>query len=265
MSIIQSTAKSGATSFYDYPIEQSLRFDGSSYLQRTSSSGDNQTLTISLWAKVSRLDAANALIYTYYVGSNGRYNILRFNSANKLNSWTNTYNTTSSSTQQIVTDSLYRDTNAWFHIVNKIDTTAASGSRNLIYVNGVEQSTSGDYPSSGQSLFWNTIDATVRIGGTVSGGEFSGYLANIQFIDGQALDPYFFGESKNGVWIPYNAFSTAGSGTATASDGDTATDSYGTNGFHLTFEDGIETLSVNSSNVSAFRDKSHNTNHWKIN
>jgi len=259
MSIIQSTAKSGATSFYDYPIEQSLRFDGSSYLQRTSSSGDNQTLTISLWAKVSRLDAANALIYTYYVGSNGRYNILRFNSANKLNSWTNTYNTTSSSTQQIVTDSLYRDTNAWFHIVNKIDTTAASGSRNLIYVNGVEQSTSGDYPSSGQSLFWNTIDATVRIGGTVSGGEFSGYLANIQFIDGQALDASYFGETKQDIWVP-----KAYTGT------------YGTNGFRLAFDSADFNWSGSSTMTDPYgsgtavpiygvADASGNGKHWVMN
>jgi hypothetical protein len=101
----------------------------------------------------------------------------------------------------------------------------------------------------------------------VSSRFFSGYLANIQFIDGQALDPYFFGKFKDNIWVPYNAFSTAGSGTATASDGDTANDYYGTNGFHLTFEDGIESLPVGgyTGNQNAFRDKSHNTNHWKIN
>jgi hypothetical protein len=55
MSIIQGTAKGGgSTDFYAFPIEDSLRFDGSSYLTRTNSSSvtDESKVTISLWYKI---------------------------------------------------------------------------------------------------------------------------------------------------------------------------------------------------------------------
>ena len=82
-------------------------------------------------------------------------------------------------------------------------------------------------------------------------------MANIELVDGYKTGTTVathddFGELKNGVWVPKSY-----------------TGSYGTNGFRLTFEDGIESLSVSgySGNVNAFRDKSSSsaTNHWKIN
>jgi hypothetical protein len=45
-------------------------------------------------------------------------------------------------------------------------------------------------------------------------------MADTYFVDGTALDPTSFGEFKSGVWIP-KAY----------------TGSYGTNGFHLTYQD----------------------------
>ena len=69
--------------------------------------------------------------------------------------------------------------------------------------------------------------------------QFKGYLAEVNFIDGQELDPYFFGEMRNNIWIPYNAFTTANSNSVVsrASNGNTAYDNYGSNGFHLLFDD----------------------------
>jgi hypothetical protein len=45
-------------------------------------------------------------------------------------------------------------------------------------------------------------------------------MAEVNFIDGTALDPTSFGETKSGIWVP-KAY--AGS--------------YGTNGFYLSFAD----------------------------
>jgi hypothetical protein len=71
---------------------------------------------------------------------------------------------------------------------------------------------------------------------------FNGYLADIHFIDGQALDPTSFGEfDTNGVWQPI-----AYSG------------SYGTNGFHLPFSD-------NSTAAALGTDTSSNGNTWTVN
>jgi hypothetical protein len=71
----------------------------------------------------------------------------------------------------------------------------------------------------------------------------NGYLADIHFIDGQALDPTSFGEfDTNGVWQPIDA-----SGLT-----------YGTNGFHLPFSD-------NSTAAALGTDTSGNGNDWTVN
>jgi hypothetical protein len=68
------------------------------------------------------------------------------------------------------------------------------------------------------------------------------YLADIHFIDGQALDPSSFGEfDTNGVWQP---IAYAGS--------------YGTNGFHLPFSD-------NSTAAALGTDTSGSGNTWTVN
>jgi hypothetical protein len=144
-----------------------------------------------------------------------------------------------------------------------VDYSTQSGNdRVKLYVNGGQvtsfstETTNNADASSSVSAIGNSYTYMIGRYAYASQPYFSGgYLANIQFIDGQALDPYFFGEFKDNIWVPYNAFSTAGSGTATASDGGTATDSYGTNGFHLDFAD--------SSNIG--NDVSGNNNDWTVN
>jgi hypothetical protein len=276
MSIIQGIAKSGgSTSFYDFPIGDSLRFDGtSSYLSRTpSTAGNRRTWTWSGWVKFSNVSSTIVLFgISTGAGFYKQFSIM-LNSQN-IKVFSDTDGTAGSSFQiNLVTSAVFRDTSAWYHLVVSIDSTqSTSTNRASIYINGVNQyqnlSTS-TYPSLNQQSEINNTSYIHGIGLSPQNGSgyHNGYMANIQLIDGQALDPYFFGEFKDNIWVPYNAFSTANSGTATASDGDTATDSYGTNGFHLTFEDGIESLPVGgyTGNQNAFRDKSHNTNHWKTN
>ena len=263
MSIIQGTAKGGSASFYDYPIGDSLRFDGSSYLSRTPTTAGNQkTWTWSSWVKRTSTSTGAEVLFQVGIGSDYIWFLY---SANNLYTQQNP-----NSIIQLRTTQVFRDVGAWGHIVLAVDTNQSSGSdRVKLYFNGAQITSFAidTYPSPNLDTYVNATNT--HIIGTNGGltTNYVGYLANIQFIDGQALDQYFFGEFKDNIWVPYNAFSTAGSGTATASDGDTATDSYGTNGFHLTFEDGIESLPVGgyTGNQNAFRDKSHNTNHWKIN
>ena len=90
MSLISSSAKvNGSTGFYDYPIEQSLRFDGSSYLSRTPASPDSLRWTVSLWLKRSALGSTQD-IFSGYDGeggddSAGGHTFLRFESNDKIN------------------------------------------------------------------------------------------------------------------------------------------------------------------------------------
>ena len=246
MSIIQGTAKSGgatAESFYDYPIEQSLRFDGASYLSRTfATPTDGTKYTLSFWVKRTKLGSdqfiTGRLVLPYYdAGSNfntGDNIIIGDHNAGKITS-----------------SAKFRDTSSWYHFISQRND--ANGNL-VLWANGVKvQETAVTGATSYNSAGTNVIGALYD--GSSYLFYLNGYLANIQFIDGQALDQYFFGEFKDNIWVPYNAFSTAGSGTATASDSDTATDSYGTNGFHLDFAD--------SSNIG--NDVSGNNNDWTVN
>jgi len=274
MSIIQGTAKGGAVaaSLYDYPV--SLRFDGSSYLSRGFSGGNANIHTISVWVKRTELTGSGHTDAIFSAGDTADTNrvfLLGFENDN-IKLWGFSPDAFNKRYQR-TTNAVFRDLSAWYHVVAVIDFTNQSGhDRVKLYVNGSQitsfsNETTND-PSSGTSAIGYSYDYNIGRYNYASKPIIKGaYMANIQFIDGQALDQYFFGEFIDNIWVPYNAFSTAGSGTATASDGDTATDSYGTNGFHLTFENGIESLPVGgyTGSQNAFRDKSHNTNHWKIN
>jgi hypothetical protein len=148
---------------------------------------------------------------------------------------------------------ILRDVSSWYHLVLSVSATGTD--RLKLYINNVLNTKSaGTDPNNNSTLLNSAVVHAIGSAMPTTTNYFNGYLANIQFIDGQALDPYFFGEFKDNIWVPYNAFSTAGSGTATASDGGTATDSYGTNGFHLDFAD--------SSNIG--NDVSGNNNDWTV-
>jgi hypothetical protein len=142
------------------------------------------------------------------------------------------------------TSNLLRDPSAWYHVVFNCDTTKATASeRARIYVNGTEASYSvANDPALNSDL---VINSTIehQIGGQPAvSRHFSGYLVDIHFIDGQALDPTDFGEfDDNGVWQPI-----AYTGT------------YGTNGFHLDFSDNTNTTTI-------AEDSSGNGNDWTAN
>ncbi|NBW21054.1 MAG: hypothetical protein EBR82_75135, partial [Caulobacteraceae bacterium] len=149
----------------------------------------------------------------------------------------------------LVTSAVYRDLSAWMHIVVAMNTTQATASNRLkVYINGSEATAfSTDNRSSISQNSDQGINQAVShaIGrqDTGSGSSyFSGYLADIYFIDGQALDPTSFTETDatTGQLIP-KAY----------------TGSYGTNGFHLEFAD-------NSAATAAAlgKDTSGNGNNW---
>jgi hypothetical protein len=139
------------------------------------------------------------------------------------------------------TNAVFRDTSAWCHVVLAVDYSAAtSTNRAKLYVNGVEQSYGvATYPNTTEDSY---VNAAVAHYISDSSGYFNGYLADIYFIDGQALTPSSFTETDatTGQLIP-KAFSG----------------SYGSQGWHLEFAD-------NSSNTATTlgKDTSGNGNNW---
>ena len=228
MAVLQGNAKQGSTrGFYPKTIEGSLRFndDDSAYLSWTpESNGNLKTLTWSGWVKRGNLGVGG---FFFTVKDSGLGFGFRFNSStDKIDIFP------SSGSTQLETSAVYRDPSAWYHIVVAIDTTQATASdRVKLYVNG-EQVTSFStavYPT--QNLDTSFGKATDHYLGAFDSSSlpFDGYLAEVHFTDGTAYDADAFGEFKNGVWVAKTPDVT-----------------YGTNGFHLTFQDDTEVEAFNT-------------------
>jgi len=245
MSGIQQTLLGGSPA--GYQIERSLRFNSadSAYLSRTpASAGNRKTWTWSGWVKRSALGTTQFLEVAY-TGATTR-SIIYFSSDNALSYFDQTSGSTNAS---IITTSLYRDVSSWYHIVIAIDTTqATSSNRAKLYVNGAQITSfsTATYPSQNfDTLFNATNNHNLGCSETAGTAHFSGYLTEVNFIDGQALTPSDFGETDaaTGVWKPKRYTGT-----------------YGTNGFYLNFSD-----NSNTTAATLGKDSSGNGNNWTPN
>jgi hypothetical protein len=224
-----------------YQIPNSTRFNSGSSdnLSRTPASASNRkTWTWSGWVKRSGL--GSSATFDIFCGDNGATSFTAIRFAND-----NIYvqNFVSGTKNNIwITNAVFRDVSAWYHIVAKFDTTQASSTNAvLIYINGVSQSITFD--TAGLGGYVQNEDGIInstfihKIGEKASTNYFAGYMAEINFIDGQALTPSSFGEtdSDTGIWKP-KAFS----GT------------YGTNGFYLQFKNSASLGTDSSGNGNTF-------------
>ncbi len=173
------------------PIK-SVRFNSgdSAYLNRTpSSAGNRKKWTWAGWVKRSGSGANKALFGTDV--SNNTVQLV-YNSSDNLRfqvvvSGTNTF---------IDTDAVFRDFSGWYHVTLVFDSAqATAANRTKIYVNGAEQSVTGSFCAQNTDGIWNSANA-MNIGQTGESSYeyyFDGYLADVYFIDGSALDPTSFG------------------------------------------------------------------------
>jgi hypothetical protein len=234
--IVPGSANALLLSQGGYQIQNSLRFRASNngYLSRTAGASptNDKIFTWSGWVKLGRSATTNldyGVLFTGYTGnSDSGYGALRIrNSELYLGGW---------STSWKGSTALFRDPSAWYHIVMAIDTTQATASNRIkLYVNGSQLTAFGSFnndPSQNSTMGFNNASAVQRIGldaPASSSYNFDGYMANVYFIDGQALTPSSFGQTDaaTGVWVP-----KAYSGT------------YGTNGFFLQFKDAASTTTI---------------------
>jgi hypothetical protein len=233
--LLASAAQAGG-----YAIERSLRFNSSdsAYLSRTpASAGNRKTWTWAGWVKLSGatrnwlFSASETVNNAIEVYNDGRLYVYHGSGSPGYVGWSG----------------VLRDYSAWYHLVVTIDTTqAASANRVKAYINGNQITFDEGAQPAQNSEPTNGINSTSlhNICRHFSGSSYTVncYLADIHFIDGQALDPTSFGEfDDNGIWQPI-----AYTGT------------YGTNGFHLDFAD-------NSTAAALGTDTSGNSNTWTVN
>ena len=227
-----------------YEISRSLRFNSadSDYLTKTyASDGNRKTWTLSLWFKRSSFGTSQSLLSSDH--DSGVY--LDFNETDNLRVLDGGMNV--GLDIYYVTSAVYRDPSAWYHVVVSIDTTQATPSNRVkIYINGSQVtafSTSNAPPLNFDTTFNSTRVSSFGRNAAGSGGwYFNGYMADVWFVDGQALEPTAFGEfdATTGVWNP-KSYTGAKSG----------------NSFHLDFAD--------NSSAAALGYDAAGSNDWAVN
>ena len=230
--ILDSNSASGG-----YDIDNSLKFeaDNSEHLYFVpSSTTNNKVWTFSAWIKRTELGVTNNSVIGHYTNGDN-HTIIRFDGGDKLD----IRNTISTIAYQLDTDMVFRDTSAWYHIVVAFDTTqATAANRTKVYVNGSQVDLSGTYTAQNVVTYFNTASKGISIGAAFGAGEYmSGYMTEINFVDGSQLDATSFGEYDNdsGIWKPKEY-----------------TGSHGTNGFYLDFEDSSSLGADDSGNGNNF-------------
>jgi len=236
----------GAESLFgldDFQITHSCRFNGTAgggHLHRQpANDGSKRIWTLSVWVKRAKFrtvaDREQDIFGAFYASNGSRYSYIAFDHNDRLQIFGGEYDT--SSTDQSFyrkTSAVFRDPSAWYHIVWKHDSTDGTASnRDLLYVNGVLQdwsaSIGGEFTNlvTGQNedSYFNTTNSPMRIGEYAASGnmEFDGYMAEMHWVDGTVYAPTVFGkfDSVHGHWKPITV------------EGVT----YGTNGFHIDFND----------------------------
>ena len=239
MSILNNSLLLGADAggAAGYQISRSLRFNSSdsAYLSRTpSTAGNRKTWTWAGWVKncastattypVTFLSARNAgnsgLGELFWVAINNVFTLSGFQIA-----------AGNGAVNYCVTTAFYRDPSSWYHVVIAYDSTqATAANRFKLYVNGL-QVTQFDTDNRA-SITQNSDGAINRTSiphyiGDRTGVYGNCYLADIHFIDGQALTPSSFTEvsattgrlepkaysgptpTGNSFWLPFSDNSAA--------------------------------------------------------
>ena len=208
-----------------FEVANSARFNtaSSDSLTRTQSASPTSATkgTLSFWIKRSLLGTAQYYMSTFQDSNNRVQSEFQADDTLRI-----IQKNSASTTINIITNRVFRDPNAWYHVVLAFDTTQGTDSNRVkLYINGVQETSfsTASYPSSGIDSFL-TKGTSASLGAYNGSGDYtSGYFAEMVLIDGQQLDPTSFGEfdEDSGSW---KAIDVSGL-------------TFGTNGYYLDFED----------------------------
>lgn len=236
----------------DAPTARSLRFNSADSANLTRTNGVPTAAlkwTLSWWEKRSELSVPHSIF-----GATGTNNTCFTYAVTNGNTAGDAFNfqLTTPNTRPHRTTALYRDPAAFVHCVVAYDSAnATAANRVQYYRNNILQTSPVATLTLNQSSAFNENAATFKIGlGTAAIGGvsdyFDGYMAEVAFIDGQALTPSSFGaaDATTGIWGKI----------------DLAGLTFGNNGFWLKFTD--------NSNITAAtlgKDYSGNANNFTPN
>lgn len=196
----------------------------------SESAAGRRTFTFSAWIKRTGLGSCELFGSDSNGARGNNYFIIDFNGSNNLD--ISEY--ISGSQLRLITNRVFRDTSAWYHLVLAFDTTQGTSSNRIkVYINGVQETSfsTATYPSQDyqtKMFAQNKIHAFGR-----SGGQFDGLISHCHATEGTAYTPSAFGEtdSTTGEWKIKTDVSV----------------SYGTNGFFLFKDDNAVTNQAGNS------------------
>ena len=136
----------------------------STYLTRTNSSAvtaERKLFTISFWVKRCSTGVQHALCSAGNGGGSEEFS-MRFNTSDQID----IFHYTGSFQGRLITNRLFRDTNAWYHIYFLFDSAnGTAGDRMQLYINGVRETSFATNSNTAQNdlLPWN-VDERHQIG-----------------------------------------------------------------------------------------------------
>nr|BAR37965.1 lectin domain containing protein [uncultured Mediterranean phage uvMED] len=164
--------------------------------------------TYSYWIKIATPHSTSGgfQVYTNTVANDNNRGYWQYTSDGK---WRMVDNDDGGTHIQLRTNRLFRDVNAWYHFVVRIDTTqATSTDRVRLYVNGVQETSfdQTDYPAQNTDLKIFEGGQTDReymnriYGGSPQSANW--YVSHFHYCDGQSYAPTVFGsqDATTGEW-----------------------------------------------------------------
>jgi len=224
MPFVLSGNVGSATAATGFNVDNSCMFnsaDSASMEKDAAAPTDNNKWTFSAWVKRSKLGTLQEIFYGEANSTN--YCTIRFNDTSDTLTFKNRPGSTTST---LTTSAVFRDPNAWLHLVVVLDTSnGTAANRDIIYINGVRETnfSTESHSGDGDVCYINSDGDAMKISKGNSASFFNGYMAEVYFIDGQALAASDFGEFDEDsptIWKPKDA-----SGLT-----------FGNNGFYLDFK-----------------------------
>lgn len=209
--------------------QRSLRFrsSASAYLSRTMGTPTNSKIwTWSGWIKIGMLGRINTGIFSAATSGSNTCDFFYESDQFRFEYYTGT------TVYKLNTSPLIRDPSAWYHVVLVFDTTQTiSTDRIKMYLNGSLITAIDSRVDPSLNYASGPINTAIAhtIGYKNGSNYFDGHLSELVFVDGQALDPSYFGftDQETGTWVPKRYTGT-----------------YGNNGFYLPFSDNGSTTSL---------------------
>ena len=239
-----------------YDVANSCRFNGAinndeTLIKTFGTATNRKKFTLSVWIKLCGRGQGNnnGILVAGTTGNDeGTIKI-----ANDDISWTEYDADTSSVIGNLQSNAMLRDYSAWSHLVFRWDSTdSTAGDRMQIYHNGtrVTSFSATTNPSVNyDACINNNVVHNVGRQSWNGSGDFNGYMAEMFFIDGTALNADSFGEFDSAsptIWKPKDCKDDF---------------TFGNNGFYLEFKQ--SGTGTNSSGIGA--DTSGNDNHFAVN